>query len=319
MSWLKIDDGLFLHPKWVQTPAAARALWVTALSYCGKFANGGLIHPSLLPILGGSVDDAEALVASGLWERRDDSYQIHDFAEYNESSTPGRREHISDVRAEAGRAGGIASGESRRSRPKQTRSKTKQNEAPGPGPEPVPEYIPTAPDDDTMRARPDAPVQGVGRRRPGEAKTTAERVNPAAEPICPAMRSPAAQAEGILRDADQDPARWHWRGALARLEAETEPASPGPWRLKVLRNWAEGDGAPDPPPPPGQERCPAPRRKLTAIEERDQRLRQRCDARAAARLERIAQGLPPDDPPLSLLSLTLSDGVIRPAIGPMEA
>lgn len=132
MSWLKIDDGLFLHPKWVQSPAGARALWITALSYCGKLNTDGCVPAPLLGILGGTAADAEALVEVGLWERTDDGYRFHDFAEYNRTSD--QQERISEARAEAGRKGGARSAEVRGSKPEANRSKPeangKQNEAP---------------------------------------------------------------------------------------------------------------------------------------------------------------------------------------------
>jgi hypothetical protein len=137
MSWLKIDDGLFLHPKWVQSPAGARALWITALSYCGKLNTDGCVPAPLLGILGGTAADAEALVEVGLWERTADGYRFHDFAEYNRTSE--QQERISEARSEAGRRGGARSAEARgikqEANGKQTGSKYeangKQNEAPG--------------------------------------------------------------------------------------------------------------------------------------------------------------------------------------------
>ena len=76
MPWAKIDDRLFLNPKWIQTPMAARGLWVTALSYCALNSTGGIVSVELLHILGGTVGDAESLVASGLWEKAWDDYMF---------------------------------------------------------------------------------------------------------------------------------------------------------------------------------------------------------------------------------------------------
>lgn len=103
MSWLKIDDGLFLHPKWLRTPATARALWITALSYCGKMNTDGRVDSALLPLLGGTVEDADALVSSGLWDATEGGYRFHDFEDYNRTAE--QTEALSETRAEAGRAG----------------------------------------------------------------------------------------------------------------------------------------------------------------------------------------------------------------------
>lgn len=109
MPWIRVDDGLFLHPKWLATPAGARGLWITALSYCGNQSNGGIIPTALLPVLGGTEDDAKALVKSGLWIAIDAGWQIHDFSEYNAASTAEAKATRADKRSDAGRRAGLAS------------------------------------------------------------------------------------------------------------------------------------------------------------------------------------------------------------------
>jgi hypothetical protein len=109
MPWVRVDDGLFLHPKWLATPAGARALWVTALSYCGNQANGGIVPAVLLPMLGATVDDAEALVKSGLWTRDGDGYQINQFSDYNPTSTPDAAADRALARSKSAQKAGMAS------------------------------------------------------------------------------------------------------------------------------------------------------------------------------------------------------------------
>jgi hypothetical protein len=113
MPWLRVDDGLFLHPKWLATPSSARGLWITALSYCGNQSNGGVIPSALLPVLGGTENDANDLVQSGLWTAIDGGWQIHNFVEYNDASTPQAKSARSDKRSEAGRRAGLASAAAR--------------------------------------------------------------------------------------------------------------------------------------------------------------------------------------------------------------
>lgn len=113
MPWLRVDDGLFLHPKWLATPSSARGLWITALSYCGNQSNGGIIPSALLPVLGGTENDASDLVQSGLWIAIDGGWQIHNFVEYNDASTPQAKSARSDKRSEAGRRAGLASAAAR--------------------------------------------------------------------------------------------------------------------------------------------------------------------------------------------------------------
>lgn len=73
MSWLKIDDGLFLHPKWLRTPPIARALWITALGWSSLNQTRGWIDRDVL--LGFCEGDGDfysthpsiiALIESGL-------------------------------------------------------------------------------------------------------------------------------------------------------------------------------------------------------------------------------------------------------------
>jgi hypothetical protein len=113
MPWLRVDDGLFLHPKWLATPSSARGLWITALSYCGNQSNGGIIPSALLPVLGGTEKDASDLVQSGLWIAIDGGWQIHNFVEYNDASTPQAKTARSEKRSEAGRRAGLASAAAR--------------------------------------------------------------------------------------------------------------------------------------------------------------------------------------------------------------
>lgn len=73
MSWLKIDDGLFLHPKWLRTPAASRALWVTALGWCNENRTRGWVDRDVADAIAdvSFFDEnvpAISLVGAGLWD-----------------------------------------------------------------------------------------------------------------------------------------------------------------------------------------------------------------------------------------------------------
>ncbi|MFK5689578.1 hypothetical protein ACI3EY_07915 [Ornithinimicrobium sp. LYQ92] len=71
MTWFKVDDKLWGHPKWMSLPPGARALWVTAGSYCASNETDGIVPTSALLALGGRRRDAEALVEAGLWDAVD--------------------------------------------------------------------------------------------------------------------------------------------------------------------------------------------------------------------------------------------------------
>jgi hypothetical protein len=106
VAWAKVDDGWWCHPKVIGLSAAARGVWVSALSWsCAQRKD--VVPAGLLGMVGGSNDEANELVGAGLWVADLSGWRIHDWAEYQDMST-------SEKRAEAGRKGGKASGESRR-------------------------------------------------------------------------------------------------------------------------------------------------------------------------------------------------------------
>ena len=130
MPWAKVGDEWWCHPKVMGLPLAPRGLWVSALSWsCAQRKD--IVPTGFLALVGGTVDDAAALVDAGLWVPVEGGWRIHDWSEYQSAT-------VSERRAEAGRKGGQRSGAARRERAKQTepetgadlleeRSKPKQN------------------------------------------------------------------------------------------------------------------------------------------------------------------------------------------------
>lgn len=94
MTWFKVDDGLWGHPKWLATPLPARGLWVTAGSWSAANLTDGQVPRHVLPSLGGKPRDAAALVDVGLWVATDGGWRFH---EWNE---PGRQPTKAAVLAE---------------------------------------------------------------------------------------------------------------------------------------------------------------------------------------------------------------------------
>ena len=116
MPWAKVGDEWWCHPKVLGLPLAPRGLWVSALSWsCAQRKD--VVPTGFLALVGGTVADADALVEHGLWVVVDGGWRIHDWSEYQQAT-------VSERRAEAGRKGGQRSGESRRSRSKQTDTET---------------------------------------------------------------------------------------------------------------------------------------------------------------------------------------------------
>lgn len=92
MTWFKVDDKLWGHPKWMALPAGARALWVTAGSYCASNETDGRLSAATIAPLGGRPRDADRLVECGLWERVEGGYQFHDWADYQPTKAQVRAE-----------------------------------------------------------------------------------------------------------------------------------------------------------------------------------------------------------------------------------
>lgn len=85
MTWFKVDDGFWSHPKTFGLSDAAVALWVRAGSYCGKHLTDGYVDARFLTLLQGSVTAAEELVDAGLWTVVDGGYSFHDWKDCQDS------------------------------------------------------------------------------------------------------------------------------------------------------------------------------------------------------------------------------------------
>lgn len=90
MTWFKIDDGFYDHPKVVavldsEHPAAAIACWTLAGTYCARHLTDGFISSKQLRRLCADVDHvsgAAALVDADLWVEVDGGYQFHQWTDH---------------------------------------------------------------------------------------------------------------------------------------------------------------------------------------------------------------------------------------------
>lgn len=85
MTWFKVDDGFWSHPKTSSLSAEAIALWVRAGAYSCQHLTDGFIRTSALRMVG-EADAADELVASELWVEVDGGWAFHDWDEYQETS-----------------------------------------------------------------------------------------------------------------------------------------------------------------------------------------------------------------------------------------
>lgn len=86
MSWFKVDDGFYSHPKVVKIPrslrAAAIGTWTLAGTWSADKLRDGYVPAHMIEEVGGSIEGADALVDVKLWRRRKDGYQFVNWEEY---------------------------------------------------------------------------------------------------------------------------------------------------------------------------------------------------------------------------------------------
>lgn len=85
MSWFKVDDGFWSHPKVLGLSAEAIALWVRAGSYSGKHLTDGYIGREVLLLLRSDETYAIELVDAGLWTKAVNGFHFHDWADYQDT------------------------------------------------------------------------------------------------------------------------------------------------------------------------------------------------------------------------------------------
>lgn len=83
MTWFKVDDSFYDHPKVFDAPDCAVALWTRAGSWCARNLTDGFV-PAAVParLCGDSTTAVAELVHRGLWSRTRGGYQFHDWTEY---------------------------------------------------------------------------------------------------------------------------------------------------------------------------------------------------------------------------------------------
>jgi hypothetical protein len=91
MTWVKLDDQFFAHPKIVNLDKDAKLLYLAGLTYCAGQLTDGLISAGGLRVVLALVEARRqavtALVTAGLWEAAEGgAYQVHDYLEYNPSA-----------------------------------------------------------------------------------------------------------------------------------------------------------------------------------------------------------------------------------------
>jgi hypothetical protein len=109
MTWIKLDDQIAHHPKFMKAGPVAAWLWVCGNGYCNKFLTDGFIPTAAVKTLGGvdhATKVARVLADVGLWEKVEGGYRVHDFHDHNPTAAEVRARRTE--RSLSGRLGGQA-------------------------------------------------------------------------------------------------------------------------------------------------------------------------------------------------------------------
>jgi hypothetical protein len=141
VTWFKVDDQFWHHPKTAQLSLAAVGLWVRAGCWSAQNLTDGFVPDWALPMfMREQVDGLEfELVGGGLWVPVNGGYIFHDWKEYQPTAEQVRA--LRAVRSDAGKEGGLRSGQARRSKTEANASRvgsSKREAKANPGPVPVP-------------------------------------------------------------------------------------------------------------------------------------------------------------------------------------
>jgi hypothetical protein len=112
VTWFKVDDSFYAHPKVLATDADALGLWVVAGAWSAAHLTDGFVPDHVLSrLLPDSDKLARKLVTSGMWRRVRGGHQFHDWGDFQPTSSDVRA--MREKRAIAGRKGGLNSGKVR--------------------------------------------------------------------------------------------------------------------------------------------------------------------------------------------------------------
>lgn len=104
VSWVKLDDQFFSHPKARESGRDGALLFLAGLTYCARHLTDGRIPKSAVPIIAAEAwakpAAARKLVEVGLWHDKGDHYEAHDYLDRN----PTRAKVLSDREAARERA-----------------------------------------------------------------------------------------------------------------------------------------------------------------------------------------------------------------------
>ena len=86
--WVKVEDAMPEHPKFLAVGDVAGWLFVCGLCYCVRNETNGEIPAAVVPrlITSPTPKPTRLLVKEGLWHKTDEGYDVHDYLAYQPSS-----------------------------------------------------------------------------------------------------------------------------------------------------------------------------------------------------------------------------------------
>lgn len=84
MPWFQVEDNLCFNPKAQKAGNGAMGLWVRAGSWSMQNLTDGFI-PHDIAVLLGNAKEADRLVAAGLWHRKDEGFEFHEWLQRQRS------------------------------------------------------------------------------------------------------------------------------------------------------------------------------------------------------------------------------------------
>jgi len=212
VSWLKVDDGWWRHPKIIELSKPARSLWVMAGAWCADQLTDGHLPRGALKLVDGTRKEASELVASGLWDVTEKGWRFHDWSMYQPS-----REQVLNDRAAAAERQKRARAKARESASKSSQSRrdsratgTVSHGPPDPT-RPDPTFDLPEVDQQPQGQTPLSPVADATRQPSGTGNARGTRL-PEDFPITDALASWAREHAPMTGPMDHDAFCDYWRG-----------------------------------------------------------------------------------------------------------
>jgi hypothetical protein len=179
VTWFRVDDGFWSHPKVIECPDSAIGLWVKAGAYSAQHLTDGVISKAAASVLRAKKRDICALIAAGLWQECDGGWRFHEWENHQPSreQVHGRRAKTAErvARWRAGQASDVTPDERRSNGVTDGVTNGVSNAAPDPTrPDPTRKEVATSPlvggaGGDASQAPPAQPKRrDVGHRLPDE-------------------------------------------------------------------------------------------------------------------------------------------------------